>query len=481
VNPANPWFVQKRVSADGDRSSWFLCSLPPGGESLTGVIRSRLFTIPSKLSFYLAGHDGYPSNPAQKKNAVRLRAADTDELLAESFPPRNDTAQLVAWDFSQPAGRVGSAEKSAASTGPAAPISGRQGYLEVTDGDSGAAYAWLAIGRFEPPVVTVPKMSPNAMGVRQQAAADLARELSLTNLEVPLARLLASARAEVEPRAAAARALLHLTGAGNIPAVAALLRDAATPNGLRGRLGSSLVEQGSEEALTNVLHALRVAPQRLQVQLATALAGRREGAESLLLDVEAGKLSPRLLLERQVKDRLLAAGPANADTRIEKLASGLTPPSDEIQKLIDERRASFNAAKASAPRGEKVFTLNCRPCHQIDGVGNVVGPQLDGVGGRGLERLLEDVLDSNRNVDPAFHTSNVTLKDDTVITGLQRREEGETLIFADATGKEITVAKKDIAERRESELSLMPSNFADIIPVEDFNDLMAFLLAHSAK
>jgi putative heme-binding domain-containing protein len=120
-------------------------------------------------------------------------------------------------------------------------------------------------------------------------------------------------------------------------------------------------------------------------------------------------------------------------------------------------------------------------CHQIDGKGAVVGPQLDGVGNRGLERLIEDVLDPNRNVDPAFHTTNVTLKDDTAITGLLRREEGETLVFADSTGKEVAVPKKQIAERRESELSLMPSNFGDIISVEDFHDLMAFLLAHGAK
>ena len=40
----------------------------------------------------------------------------------------------------------------------------------------------------------------------------------------------------------------------------------------------------------------------------------------------------------------------------------------------------------------------------------MVGPQLDGVGTRGLERLIEDVLDPNRNVDPAFRASHVTLE-----------------------------------------------------------------------
>jgi putative heme-binding domain-containing protein len=128
-----------------------------------------------------------------------------------------------------------------------------------------------------------------------------------------------------------------------------------------------------------------------------------------------------------------------------------------------------------------VFTKTCAVCHQIDGKGAVIGPQLDGAGNRGLERLVEDILDPNRNVDPAFRYSIVTLKNDTTITGLQRREEGETLVFADATGKEVTVAKKEIADRKESELSLMPANFGEALTDEQFYDLMAFLLAHGAK
>ena len=107
----------------------------------------------------------------------------------------------------------------------------------------------------------------------------------------------------------------------------------------------------------------------------------------------------------------------------------------------------------------------------------MIGPQLDGVGNRGLERLLEDVLDPNRNVDVAFRTHTIALKDGDVISGLPRREEGELLVLADATGKEISVPKKNIESRRESELSLMPENFGEILSSDDFDNLMAFLLS----
>lgn len=109
-----------------------------------------------------------------------------------------------------------------------------------------------------------------------------------------------------------------------------------------------------------------------------------------------------------------------------------------------------------------------------------IGPQLDGIGQRGLDRLCEDILDPNRNVDRAFRSTLLVMKDGEVSSGLFRREEGELVVLAESTGKEITLPKKDIAERRESETSLMPENFGDLMTAEEFADLMTFLLSNRA-
>jgi hypothetical protein len=64
---------------------------------------------------------------------------------------------------------------------------------------------------------------------------------------------------------------------------------------------------------------------------------------------------------------------------------------------------------------------------------------------------------------------------------LQRAEEGEVLVFADATGKEIRVPKSQIKKRVESKRSLMLDNFGELIPPADFNDLMAYLLSRKGN
>jgi len=457
----NPWFVQKRASADGDQASPFLCSLPPGGERLTGILRSDIFTVPGRLHFFIAGHDGQPLNAPQRKNVVRLRAADKQEILAEQFPPRNDLAQPVTWDLAREAGR--------------------KAYLEVVDGDDGNAYAWLAVGRFDPPVVTMPSLDPSQLAKRQQVAAELARTLALAALEPRLAPLLLNPAAELDTRAAAARALLSWNANEHLAALTALIADPGLSSFLRERLCRALVIRDPTAARTNLIETMRTSPRRLQVKLAQAMAASAAGAEDLLQMAVAGQAPASLLQERAVRDKLLASKPANAAARIDQLTKGLSPLNEQFQKLIDQRRRNYDPAKASLARGELTFTQNCRPCHQLDGVGTVIGPQLDGLGNRGLERLCEDILDPNRSVDPAFRSTLLVLKDGDVVSGLLRREETEMVVLADATGKEVSVPKKQIQERRQSETSLMPENFGELIQPDDFNNLMGYLLSKGSS
>ena len=64
-----------------------------------------------------------------------------------------------------------------------------------------------------------------------------------------------------------------------------------------------------------------------------------------------------------------------------------------------------------------------------------MGPQLDGIGSRGLDRLLEDIIDPNRNVDQNFRVTNLALQNGQVVSGLLLREEGDVLVLADAQGQ----------------------------------------------
>jgi len=204
---------------------------------------------------------------------------------------------------------------------------------------------------------------------------------------------------------------------------------------------------------------------------------RKDGGEALLKAIADGKASARLLQQRPITIGLENAGIEGVGDRIAKLLAGLPPADEQVKALLDGRREGFGKAAADVAAGAKVFEVRCGVCHQIEGKGARVGPQLDGVGGRGLDRILEDVLDPNRNVDQMFRTTVLALEDGRVISGLLLREEGKILVMADAQGQEVRVPADEVEERKTVQLSPMPADLAQQIPEPEFYNLLNYLLS----
>ncbi len=459
-NPAdNPWVLQVRTSADGDDKSVFFCSLPHG-ERLTGTLRSPDFAIPESLSFFTAGHLGFPDQPLDPRNFIRLRDARTHELLVEARPPRNDTAQAVHWDLSQSQGRMG--------------------YLELVDGDDRAAYAWLAVGRFDPPVVPLPDVGPRQLTERIQAAAQLVGKFKLAEFEPQLAQLLGSARLEPAACEAVAEAILRLRPDSLLAAVRPLLGDANVPEALRAKVLQAIVQPDPLQTSQALAEAMRQASGRWQQLLAQALAGDKANSEFLLKLVEQGHASPRLLRESTVVARLKSLHGEQITERLDRLTAGVPPENEERDQLIQQRRQALAKARTSPEQGARLFGQHCAACHQLAGKGPLIGPQLDGIGNRGADRLLEDILDPNRNVDVAFNVTSLALADGKVVSGLMRREAGAQWVLVDNLGKEFTVNKDDVEEQAKVRLSLMPEDLARRMSEQEFYDLLAFLLEQRA-
>jgi len=256
-----------------------------------------------------------------------------------------------------------------------------------------------------------------------------------------------------------------------------VLADTTLPLSVRDRAATLLAASNRPEADAALLSALPTAPDRLQSAIAAGLAARKSGAEALLAAIAAGKASARLLQENRVAGPLGNAGVLDLSARLSGLLRGLPPADQKVNVLIATRRAGFGHARADAEAGAKVFETNCAACHQLGGKGAKIGPQLDGVGLRGADRLMEDILDPNRNVDQAFRTTSLALDDGQVAAGLLLREEGDVLILADAQGKDVRVPKGKVEERTTSQLSPMPANFGDQLPEGDFLNLIAYLLS----
>lgn len=148
----------------------------------------------------------------------------------------------------------------------------------------------------------------------------------------------------------------------------------------------------------------------------------------------------------------------------------------QLDALITARSSAFAKAKPDAGKGKQLYQANCAACHRIGGEGGLVGPQLDGIGNRGADRLCEDILDPNRNVDAHFHIHTLTLKDGSTMSGFLKGEAGQVIILVDAAGQEHRVSKTEVVKDDPTPMSLMPPVFGQTIPEKDFTDLLGWLL-----
>ena len=456
----NPWFLQSRSSADGHEGAMFLCSLPPCGEAFTGRMISPDFEAPDRLEFYIAGHDGYPDKPRKKKNAVRLLNIITGQVLKQAFAPRNDIAQRIEWDLSD--------------------VQGTRVRIEIMDADNGDAYAWLAFGRMQPPVVALPKTSPNHLAQRLSAAARLAGELKLSHLKPRLKEWVQGEAPDSEVLVAAAQAYSDMSDANPAERLISLLSNSEIPETARHHIATAITTERVQDATEQLELMVPMLSLQQQQEIVNLMSSRSDAAQLVSTWIASGLISPMTLRSANALQQIKTAVDTESFERLESILGELPEPDEKIQDLIDQRIATFNSVQPNLDRGKTLFEQACAICHQLNKQGALVGPQLDGIGSRGLSRIMEDILAPNRNMDHAFQPTRIILKDGEIISGLPRRTEGNLQILANAAGQEVSVDQSDIDRQETMTTSIMPDNFGEIFDEQSFRDLVGYLLHSGA-
>ncbi len=305
-------------------------------------------------------------------------------------------------------------------------------------------------------------------------AINALKPLSLAEKAGPLRRVALDSGIRESNRTAALRALDPAAAATAETATAVLTSNA--PHGLRRAaadlLGSAPADAAGRAALTG---AFGTASADLALSLAVALAKSDAGAADLLDLAATGRVRAALLKHRYVATAL-AQRPAALRARAATLTQSLPPEDARLDAVIAARLGAAGNHQPDAARGAPLVTLHCAACHRFRDTGGNLGPSLDGIGSRSQQRLVEDVLDPGRNIDPVFRLTTVTLRNGETKSGMNRRDEGGRVRLTDpATGQEIDLARGDLAELATSPLSPMPATFETALSEAEFFDLLEYL------
>jgi putative membrane-bound dehydrogenase-like protein len=135
-------------------------------------------------------------------------------------------------------------------------------------------------------------------------------------------------------------------------------------------------------------------------------------------------------------------------------------------------------AQANASRGRVVFQQTCAVCHTLFGEGAKIGPDLTGSDRRNLDYLLDNILNPSAVVPETYRVSNVTMKDDRVLSGIILNQTDRMLTIQTPTEK-LTLEKSGVESIVPSQLSMMPDGLLNNLNDQQTVDLFAYLMSQT--
>jgi putative heme-binding domain-containing protein len=217
-------------------------------------------------------------------------------------------------------------------------------------------------------------------------------------------------------------------------------------------------------------------PPALRNEAINLLAGRKNWARALLTAV-GDKSVPRTDLSDNTILRLRAFREEALNNQIETVWGKVRDTPADLNALIDQMRASLHEGKGSFDRGRAVFETQCAKCHKFEGKGHDVGPNLDGAA-RDIEYLLVNILDPNRVIGQPYFIHTVERKDGRVDTGLLAAEDDSSVTLKNENDALKVILKKDIEQMSVQAKSLMPEGLSKNMSVQDFRDLVRYLMVN---
>ncbi len=132
--------------------------------------------------------------------------------------------------------------------------------------------------------------------------------------------------------------------------------------------------------------------------------------------------------------------------------------------------------------GESLFAQLCSQCHQVNGKGGRLGPDLSRIGvARSIGHLTESIRHASKDVPVKYDTLIALTKDGKRITGIRLNEDTFSLQMMDERENIHLWRKRDLQEVIYERRSLMPDYDESVLSQKALQDLLAYLQSLRGK
>ncbi len=199
---------------------------------------------------------------------------------------------------------------------------------------------------------------------------------------------------------------------------------------------------------------------------------------ALELAVHCGSLKESQI--KKIIPKLRELG-ANSNPSIRDLFERFIP-ADERRNMLGQHFDSETllARKGDLKRGRSLFFseggARCASCHQVEGEGAEIGPDLSEIGNRySKAEILKHIVEPSLLIEDQYVSWDFEMNDDFVYSGTKLSEDSTTVQLRDSTGKVISLNRKDILVGSRRSVSTMPTGLINAMTAEEAASLLDWL------
>ncbi|MGH8016689.1 MAG: c-type cytochrome, partial [Opitutaceae bacterium] len=166
-------------------------------------------------------------------------------------------------------------------------------------------------------------------------------------------------------------------------------------------------------------------------------------------------------------------------------SAGVTPKGPGRNYTVDDALAVVGGDPLSGrdfTRGRAMFAATgCIACHQFNGEGSGIGPDLTGAGARySVRDLLENIVEPSKVISDQYGSELIELDDGETLVGRVVDEENGSLSVMNnpfQPDQLATAPAADVKSRSPYPISMMPPGLINALNEDELRDLLAYLLS----
>jgi cytochrome c oxidase cbb3-type subunit III len=132
----------------------------------------------------------------------------------------------------------------------------------------------------------------------------------------------------------------------------------------------------------------------------------------------------------------------------------------------------------NAGNGERIFAADCATCHQINGRGGRLGPDLSRIAASQTNQVLTRAIrEASASFTSTYEPVTLVTRDGQQIRGTRKAEDAFSIQIMDTRERLQGYLKANLRQVTRDKISLMPDFGTDRLTHEELNDLLAYLSA----